>query len=268
MKFDFNDILLVPETISSINSRKEVNPYDENGMLPIMTAPMDTVIDMKNFKTFVDNKIYSILPRGISGATGSINKFVWQSYGLEEFEEVFTTKKIDPIEHEDEKYYALIDTANGHMQKLFSLAKKAKEMYGDKLVLMVGNIANPNTFVEYAKIGVDYVRCGIGGGQACWVDGTKVLTNNGYKNIEDIQINELVLTHTGEYKEVINKISYKNSEYLYNVNGEICTKNHELYVVFAKDINQVNEKNYKKYAFFLSVAEVTDEHLILSWDEE
>lgn len=168
MKFDFDDIVLTAGTISFINSRKlQVNCYDRNDMLPIMTAPMDTVIDMKNFKTFVDNKIYSVLPRGISGATASINKFVWQSYGLEEFEEVFITKKIEPIESEDEKYYALIDTANGHMQKLFSLAKRAKEMYGDSLVLMVGNVANPFTYVEYCKINVDYIRIGIGNGQAC-----------------------------------------------------------------------------------------------------
>ena len=51
-KFDFNDITLVPETISTIRSRKEVNPYIENGMLPLFTAPMDTVIDRNNFNIY------------------------------------------------------------------------------------------------------------------------------------------------------------------------------------------------------------------------
>ena len=40
-------------------------------------------------------------------------------------------------------------------------------MYGDSLVLMVGNVANPFTYVEYCKINVDYIRIGIGNGQAC-----------------------------------------------------------------------------------------------------
>ena len=51
-KFDFDDITLVPETISSINSRKQVNPYNQTGMLPLFTAPMDTVIDRNNFNVY------------------------------------------------------------------------------------------------------------------------------------------------------------------------------------------------------------------------
>jgi hypothetical protein len=32
---------------------------------------------------------------------------------------------------------------------------------------MTGNIAHPDTYYEYAKAGIDYVRVGIGGGSAC-----------------------------------------------------------------------------------------------------
>lgn len=37
----------------------------------------------------------------------------------------------------------------------------------------------------------------------CFVEGTKVLTKEGYKNIEDIQIGDEVMTHTNTYQKVI-----------------------------------------------------------------
>jgi tRNA U38,U39,U40 pseudouridine synthase TruA len=54
--FDFDDILIQPSESSTISSRKEINPYLENGFLPLMTAPMDTVIGENNFHLFQKNK--------------------------------------------------------------------------------------------------------------------------------------------------------------------------------------------------------------------
>ena len=64
-------------------------------------------------------------------------------------------------------YKILIDCANGNMEELFSIVKDAKQEYGDKLVVMIGNIANPETYIECCRAGVDYVRVGIGGGSGC-----------------------------------------------------------------------------------------------------
>lgn len=41
----------------------------------------------------------------------------------------------------------------------------------------------------------------------CFVRGTVVKTSNGYKNIEDIKENELVLTHKGRYRKVLQTMS-------------------------------------------------------------
>jgi hypothetical protein len=41
------------------------------------------------------------------------------------------------------------------------------------------------------------------GGSPCFVAGTKVYTDNGYVNIEDIKVGDKVLTHTLEYHEVV-----------------------------------------------------------------
>jgi hypothetical protein len=133
---------------------------------------------------------------------------------------------------------------------------------------MVGNVANPKTFAEYCMINVDYVRIGIGNGGGCWDENTLILTNNGYKKIKDISIGDLVLTHKGSFESVINIISYEEDSNLLEINGEICTDNHELYVINKKDLELVTENNYTEYAFFIEAKKVNEnEHLILSWED-
>jgi len=164
VKFDFDDLLIVPSASSSVSSRKDVNVYDENGMLPLFTAPMDTVVGLDNLDIFKNNKIYPIIPRTIKPTFG-YNEFHkkfkdnWTSIGLSEFEYLSM-----PIG--DEKCL-LVDIANGHMRKLTELVKKAKSSYGDKLQLMVGNVANPETYKLLSEAGADYVRIGIGNGGGC-----------------------------------------------------------------------------------------------------
>lgn len=169
IKFDFDDILIVPESMSDISSRKEVNIYDEYGMLPLFTAPMDTVVNRENQDKFNENKIYSILPRGNELSSKdfvSENKFQWLAYGLDEFEEQFIKEK-KSLKVNTDRIYVLIDIANGNLGRLYDSVKSANKIYGSKLCLMIGNIANPDTFKEFAKLKVDYIRCGIGNGQGC-----------------------------------------------------------------------------------------------------
>jgi IMP dehydrogenase/GMP reductase len=164
LKIDFDDLLIVPTKSSIINSRKEVNVYDDNGMLPLFTAPMDTVTCLKNVNIFKKNKIYPILPRTTVGANRYFN---WFSMGLTEFEDFL--KLFENIDSKifTEKYYILIDIANGHMNSLVNLVKKAKEKLGDNLILMVGNVANPETYKLLSDAGANYIRIGIGNGGGC-----------------------------------------------------------------------------------------------------
>ena len=162
MLLSFNDICLVPSVISNIEHRSECNPYLDNGMLPLFTAPMSSVINENNWQIFKENKINTIIPRSVDFKTRCrlyMDTFI--AVSLSEFEFLIASS-IPPS-----TMYICVDIANGHMKKLLDLCKKAKEKFGNYISIMAGNIANPDTYFKYAKAGIDYIRCGIGGGSCC-----------------------------------------------------------------------------------------------------
>lgn len=167
MRYSYKDITIEPCTITDIEHRSECNPYYENGFLPLFTAPMDTVVNGDNFHLFEENKINAILPRteSIEARLDYAVNGKWAAFSLKEFENLFCYEKGYLFDGAPIK--ALIDVANGHMKKIIEVSTKAKEIYGDNIIIMAGNIANPQTYLEYAKCGIDYVRVGIGGGQGC-----------------------------------------------------------------------------------------------------
>ena len=158
-KFDWNDITIIPDVLSYINSRSEISILGDNGKLPIFTAPMDMVINEKNVEHFSNNQLNICLPRNIKFIDLK-NENYFYSYGLDEMIELFESGKELPKK-------VLIDVANGNMFKLWEISKRIKEKYGNNIELMVGNIANPDTYRKYCNIGVDWIRVGIGGGSAC-----------------------------------------------------------------------------------------------------
>ena len=202
MKLDWNDISIVPAIISDISSRSEINPL-LNGNLPLFTAPMDTVIDETNIHNFEKNNINICLPRNIKYSDLKNDNYFY-SYGIDEVIEIFNSEKTFPKK-------VLIDVANGHMQKLLDISKSIKDKFGNDVELMVGNIANPQTYKKYCEIGVDWIRVGIGGGSACTTSAnaaihypmaslikecrnlsysqdnpTKIIADGGFKNYSDI----------------------------------------------------------------------------------
>jgi IMP dehydrogenase/GMP reductase len=173
-KFDFDDLLIEPCDISDISSRGEIKVTYPNKMLPLFTAPMDTVVDSKSKEFFIASGINVILPRTESSRDidkTSENLFI--ALGIDEFEEML----IKNIKEREIERFILIDIANGHMRRLLDISKKAKSIYGDSLKLMVGNIATPETYRIFSEVGVDFIRIGIGNGGGCL---TTVQTGVGY----------------------------------------------------------------------------------------
>jgi len=164
MTYDFDDILIVPADITNINSRSEVNPY-YGSKLPLFAAPMDTVVNRSNIQSFVDAGVKACLPREstITPHHYSLNEDIFYSYSLTDFRSIFLGE--DHIK--GEKFYALIDVANGHMPAVRDAVLESKKIYGERLQLMVGNIANPDTYTILSQAGADYIRVGIGNGGCC-----------------------------------------------------------------------------------------------------
>ena len=157
---------MIKQEAIGLNSRQEANIYDESGMLPLMTAPMFSVVNETNYQVFLDNGVQVCLPRKVKYKAGDFNDKYFTAISLETFITMFIEcKEIFVVPNKNKK--VLIDTANGNMPALHEAIRKAKEIHGSNLIIMAGNVASEDAFVELAKTGVDYIRVGIGGGGGC-----------------------------------------------------------------------------------------------------
>lgn len=167
IKYGYDDINIVPEISSSIEHRSEckLEPF-------LFTAPMSSVVNLDNIYDFIGQGIIPIIPRNIPLIERKFFMFsplqntslFFTALSLEEVEKLLIKFPVEGIPH---PFHICIDIANGHMQKLLNTIKKLKELYGEKIVIMSGNIANPETYKLYEEAGCDYIRCGIGGGAGC-----------------------------------------------------------------------------------------------------
>ena len=160
MMYSLDEIGLLPSSYPvDIDHRSEVNPFDENGKLPIFVSPMTCIIDESNYKEFKESKFIPIVPRSVMPT--DITTDDWVAYSLNDFEQILLGLNFDL-----NGFHILIDIANGHMKKLYDLVRSAKKKFPN-LKIMVGNIAHPQMYIECYNAGVDYVRCCVGTGNAC-----------------------------------------------------------------------------------------------------
>jgi hypothetical protein len=180
--------------VSNIKSRKDCKVTYPNGSLPLITAPMSCVADIDNYTVFTNLGISVCLPRSANRYIK--DNLIWNSWSLKDFETSYLDKDyaINTIE------FACIDVANGNMWKLHNVIARAKQKYGDSLVIMSGNVASVEAFIELAKTGCDYIRVGIGGSSVC---STYLNTGVGY----DKPLDDLILK-CYEAK-IVNKFSTK-----------------------------------------------------------
>ena len=86
-------------------------------------------------------------------------------------------------------------------------------------------------FLKYARNN----NISVGPGRGCLAGDTKVLTKDGYKNLDSIQINDEVYTHTGNSQKVLATFKYKVDEELLSIktnnfiNPIKLTKDHKVY---------------------------------------
>ena len=171
---DFNDILITPAVTSSIRSRSEINPYHStsSNWLPVIVSPMDTVIGLDNWKLYLNNRMPICFPRGIrpesfkeedAGLLSAYSSVIFFSYSLDETSQL--CEWLQNNKGKDLEFNVLIDIANGHMKHMVDLVKELRSR--TKVKIMVGNIANPETYRVLSEAGADFIRVGIGFGGGC-----------------------------------------------------------------------------------------------------
>ena len=217
LKYSYNDLTIMPEILSDVESRKDVIPFyctrDNRIVLPIFAAPMSSVVGINNADIFYDNNIIPIIPRNIAFdiRTKYMFKGYWVSYGLDELNLIYS--KYTSFEDD---WYIVADIANGHMYKMIELCAKIKSKFGDKVHIMAGNIANCEVLKHYETAGIEYVRIGIGGGSLCTTTthtGCHVpmasLVNSCYKYKQDNNLSIKLIADGGirDYSDVIKALA-------------------------------------------------------------
>ena len=160
--YSIDEVVLIPAIESEISSRSMCNPYYDN-KLPLFVAPMSCLTNRNNYKQFENFGFNAIVPRTEPWEIRKelLLQGAWVAVGLDEGEQLCERSDISPLH-----FRVCIDIANGHQSRAFELCGALKSLYPDCEV-MVGNIANPKTYAEYARVGADYIRIGIGSGCGC-----------------------------------------------------------------------------------------------------
>jgi len=187
----YDDVLLIPQ-YSDIKSRKEVSISNSLSgdillNLPIISAPMDTVTGHE--------MAIAISTMGGLGIIHRYNSIAVQEKEVERaFDQgvTFVGAAVGVTEDFEARSRALfdvgarivcIDVAHGHHILVERAIKTLKDIFGDRMHIMAGNIATPEGYKALSDWGADSVRCNVGGGSIC---STRIQTGHGVPGLQTI----------------------------------------------------------------------------------
>ena len=166
--YELSDVNIVQADISFVNHRAECNPYVkfpnmDNDFYPVIVSPMGAVTNEHNYKTWLNEKFMCVVPRTVDVEKRlEIMYEAFASFSLSEAEDILRF-----VDLKGKTAYVCIDIAHGTMNRLYEVCKYLKHHYGQQMIIMTGNVANPNAYVYYANAGIDYLRACIGTGSRC-----------------------------------------------------------------------------------------------------
>ena len=192
----FDDVLLQPQ-YSTIRSRtEEVNISSSLGdglefSIPVISSPMDTVTGPQMARAIEDY-----------GGLGVIHRYNTPQQQVELVRSAHSLgTPIDRLavaigvgdKHIDRArllYDAGVrifcaDIAHGHHVLMKTMLTRLREIFGDTVHIMAGNVATLSGFNDLADWGADSIRVGIGGGSIC---STRVQTGHGIPTLESIMM--------------------------------------------------------------------------------
>jgi IMP dehydrogenase len=203
-KLSFDDILLVPQ-YSDIISRKDVSLRTVIGHgtkksigldLPLIAAPMDTVCEWEMAAAMRK-----------SGGLGIIHRYMPIEKQVEQIRLAVAAGRIAggsvgargtfisdaQLLVDAGAALILVDVANGHSQIAIDAVKHLRNVFGEQVHIMAGNVSTWDGYARLCDAGVDSVRVGIGGGSACT---TRVVSGHGVPTLASVM-------------SILDKIDYK-----------------------------------------------------------
>jgi len=163
--FELESVFIVQTEKSDIEHRDECDPFITlcgRKVYPVIVAPMGAVTDENNYKIWLDNGFICVVPRTVDFAKRiEISKETFASFSLSEAE------SLDEYLSDGELHYICVDIAHGTMSKLYRICHHLTEKFGDKIVVMTGNVANPRAYDYYANNHIGFMRACIGSGSRC-----------------------------------------------------------------------------------------------------
>ena len=188
----YDDVLLVPQ-YSDIESRQEVtigNHLDDKMFLdlPVISSPMDTVTEydmaidiseagglgvVHRYNTLAEQAaIVSLIQQNIgfapiAAAVGVTGDFERRACAL----------------FDAGANVICIDIAHGHHVLMRNALETLRNIFGDTVHLMAGNVATLEGYEALSDWGADSVRCNVGGGSIC---STRIQTGHGVPGLQTI----------------------------------------------------------------------------------
>lgn len=178
--YELRDVAVVQAPVSFCNHRGEVNPFINvcgREVYPVFVAPMASVTDQNNWRVWLENGLTPVVPRSVMRSEENPDGLIFEER-MEIAKETFVSvslkeAQVDLVEYlmehnEEGPFHICIDIAHGTLSELYNICKKLKfEIAPSRIVLMTGNVANPNAYYFYADAGIDYCRISVGSGSRC-----------------------------------------------------------------------------------------------------
>ena len=189
----YNDVLLRPQ-YSDIRSRSDVSIASVlrgNGpathlSLPIIASPMDTVSEDAMGITMWEHGGLAIVHRynTVEEQCAIVDRVL---FGRANAAAAIGTSG-DYLDRATALYDAgvrilCVDVAHGHHILMKEALHELREVFGDAVHIMAGNIATLEGYNDLVDWGADSVRCNIGGGSIC---STRIQTGHGVPGLQTI----------------------------------------------------------------------------------
>jgi IMP dehydrogenase len=185
----YDDVLLVPQ-YSDIISRREVDLTTNFGKgielsLPIIASPMDTVSEADMAGNLNELGGLSIIHRyntveEQTAMIASLGKKVLVGAAVGVLDDCMDRSR---AAIEAGAKVICIDVAHGHHVLVKRAIQSIRELVGDDIHIMAGNVATLEGFNDLADWGANSIRCNIGGGSICT---TRIQTGHGVPGLETI----------------------------------------------------------------------------------